>query len=106
VVGPDLGPGVLERPQAVDVIGMIVGDDHPADGLGSEPADRRDEPPPQRLGAQGVDDKHAGAGDHEAGVGIEALVVAGRHAEPAFHVVDAGGHPLRREGRRRRGHGV
>ena len=94
---PDLGAALRELLQSVDVVGVIVRDDHPPDRRLRHLADRRDHRAAERRRAQRVEHDDAIAGDDESGVRHEALVRRARRSGGALEKPDVLGYPLRRE---------
>ena len=91
----------LEGLQAVDVIGVVVRDDHIADRLRRQAPDRFDQLLRERRGPQCVDHDHAVVGDHEAGVGDEVSIRKRAECRLALHEPDRLGQLLRLHRHRR-----
>jgi len=100
-VRPDFGAQRLEYLQAVEMVGVVVADDHPPDRLPGDLADQADEFLGQRRRGQRVEHHHAVARDDESGVRHEALVFAGtpRQAGPARSSCGRQAHRFHRYGR-------
>lgn len=94
-VGPDLDPTLLERLQAVDMIGVVVtvaDDDPPVTGCSvvsamSWPSAGRG------RHSERIEHHRAIGGGDEAGVSVEALVCVRHHVGLAEHVVAVRRHP-------------
>ena len=86
--------GRLEGLQAVDVVGVVVGDDDVADRLRRDAADGLDEFLRQRRRTERVDHHHPLRRDHEGGVGDEIAVRRRAQRRDALHHPDAGRHLL------------
>ena len=96
-------PQGLEGLQAVDMVGVVMRDDHVADRLRRHLADRGDQLLGQGGRAERIDHHHARRRDHEACVGDEVAI--GGRAQGGFtlHEPDGVGHALGLEGGCRRG---
>ena len=103
---PDLGAGCLQRLQAIDVVGVVVRDDHAADRRARHRADRGDHRAAERRRAERVEHDDAVARHDEARVRHEALVRGAGDAGRALEEPHVLGDPLRREARCRRRRGM
>jgi hypothetical protein len=76
----DRGLGCLQGLQAVDMVGVVVRDDDVAHRRGGDAADLGQQLLRQCGRAEGADDRHAVARDHERGIRDEVAIR--RRAEP------------------------
>jgi len=72
--------------QAIDMVGVVVGDDDVADFFVRHPGNLGQQPLGQRGRAQGVNHHHAAGGDDEAGVGDKVLVRGRAQGRQAFYI--------------------
>ncbi|MNT10149.1 hypothetical protein D3C72_1449640 [compost metagenome] len=99
-VGNDLGAQRLEDLQAIDVVSVVMRQQHRADGFVRDLPDFLH----QRLGqcgrAQRIDHHHAVLRDDETSIGDEVLVLRRTQRRQALHVVHIGGYrfDLHRDG--------
>ncbi len=77
----------LEFLQAVEMIGVIMTDDDVSDRLVGGFPDQADQLLRQRRRSQRIEHHHAVAGDDEAGVGHESLVLARGRARQTLHEI-------------------
>ena len=89
VLGDDDGAGViLERLQAVNVVGVVVAEHDVADRFVGHLADLLQQRPAEARRAERIEHDDAVRRDDEAGVRRVALVAFGRHARMADAVID------------------
>ena len=86
-VRPDFRAQRLEHLQAVEMVGMIVTDDHALDRLFGDLADFGHQSFGQWRRGQRVEHHHAILRDDKAGIGHEALVHAGSRTRQALHEI-------------------
>jgi len=96
---PDIGARGLERLQAVEVVGVIVREDHAAHGLARDARDGAAKRRSQRRRAERVDHHHPRPRHHESRVRIEAFIGRRGDAGLALHVIHALGDLDRRDAR-------
>ena len=97
-VGKDARTLRLEGLQAVDMVGMVMGDDHMRHRLRRDLADFGDQCLGQGRRAQCVDDDDPRIGDDEAGVGYEVAVGTRPERRLALHKPNPVGHLHRLHG--------
>jgi hypothetical protein len=86
LMGPHFGARRLEGRQAIEMVGVVMGQDDPFHGLAAELADGGEQGIAQRRGAEGVDDDDAIPGDDESGIAVEALIGPRSHAGVAKNI--------------------